>query len=30
MKNKLIMPRTALHYAIEQMPAKMKTEAMQK
>lgn len=30
MKNKQIMPRTALRYAIEKMPAEMKTEAMKK
>jgi 3-methyladenine DNA glycosylase AlkD len=30
MKNKLIMPRTALRYAIELMPKHLKTEAMKK
>jgi 3-methyladenine DNA glycosylase AlkD len=30
MKNKLVMPRTALRYAIEKMPTDMKTEAMKK
>ena len=29
-KNKTIMPRTALRYAIEKMPADLKTEAMKK
>jgi len=30
MKNKAIMPRTALRYAIEKMPAHLKSEAMKK
>ena len=30
MKNKAVMPRTALRYAIEKMPADLKTEAMKK
>ena len=30
MKNKQVMPRTALRYAIEKMPADLKAEAMQK
>jgi 3-methyladenine DNA glycosylase AlkD len=30
MKNKLIMPRTALRYAIEKMPLELKKEAMKK
>ena len=30
MKNKAIMPRTALRYAIEKMPANLKSEAMKK
>jgi len=30
MKNKLVMPRTALRYAIEKMPDNLKTEAMKK
>lgn len=30
MKNKAVMPRTALRYAIEKMPANMKAEAMKK
>jgi 3-methyladenine DNA glycosylase AlkD len=30
MKNKRMMPRTALRYAIELMPKEMKTEAMKK
>ena len=30
MKHKLEMPRTALRYAIEKMPSRMKTEAMKK
>ncbi len=29
-KNKSVMPRTALRYAIEKMPAELKTEAMKK
>ncbi len=29
-KNKSIMPRTALRYAIEKMPVNLKTEAMKK
>ena len=29
-KNKLAMPRTALRYAIEKMPADLKAEAMKK
>jgi 3-methyladenine DNA glycosylase AlkD len=30
MKNKAVMPRTALRYAIEKMPADLKAEAMKK
>jgi len=30
MKNKTKMPRTALRYAIEKMPPKLKNEAMRK
>ena len=30
MKNKTVMPRTSLRYAIEKMPADLKTEAMKK
>jgi hypothetical protein len=30
MKNKKIMPRTALRYAIEKMPKEFKTVAMEK
>ena len=30
MKHKAVMPRTALRYAIEKMPAELKTEAMKK
>jgi 3-methyladenine DNA glycosylase AlkD len=30
MKNKSVMPRTALRYAIEKMPKELKSEAMKK
>jgi len=30
MKNKAVMPRTALRYAIEKLPASMRKEAMKK